>query len=292
MGINPSTPAYCSGPNLQLSPGRPDRTPRGAASAAVLAGSAALLAEAVDQPLPGKLSPQRIFREDHVSLMTRKDTRRNRAVGDVGQKVGDAGQKVASMITQMGPVTGSACRQGAEGAARWAAPQVQAARSWAEPQVQAARISAAQGLEQAGLVVRDKIAPTVSDALVEASRRLAGPQPQPSRLQRLSHLGARRWPQIVAGAAMLAAVGSAIAAVMLKRQAEADLEAGEDAPENGVTPMPPGATRASGGPYAPTPADRPYPPPRGEGPYAPPPREGPAGRPPRDDAPGPDDFLP
>jgi hypothetical protein len=67
-------------------------------------------------------------------------------------------------------------------------------------------------VEQAGLAVRDKIAPTVSAALVEASHRLDGAAQQQQQRR-------RRWPRLVAGIAMLAAAASAVAAVILKRQA-------------------------------------------------------------------------
>jgi hypothetical protein len=193
-----------------------------------------------------------------------------------------ASRGVLGMAAQMAPIAGTAstaCRQGAEGASRWAAPRVQAARSWAEPQlqaaqawaepqVQAARSWAAPRVEQAGLAVRDKIGPSLSSALVEASHRLDGTPPQPQR--------PRRWPQLVAGIAILAAAaGSAVAAVMLKRQAEAILGPDDADAADGPEPMPgwaDGATRATGdGPAS----QRPVPPEQ-----------------PGEPRPGPDDFLP
>jgi hypothetical protein len=78
----------------------------------------------------------------------------------------------------------------------WAAPRVKDARTWVAPQ-----------LEQAGIAVRDKIAPTISSVLVEAAHRLDdSPPPR------------KRWPRLLAGFAMLAAVGSAVAAVLLRRR--------------------------------------------------------------------------
>jgi hypothetical protein len=134
---------------------------------------------------------------------------------------------------------GQAARQGMEGAARWAMPRVQGARSWAEPQVRGARSWAAPRVEQAGIAVRDKIAPTVSAAIVEASRRLdAPPSPQPKR---------RVWPRLVAAIAMLAAAASAAAAVIMKRQGSEDEAADAETPPAG---QPSGATQAPAtGPY-------------------------------------------
>jgi hypothetical protein len=144
-----------------------------------------------------------------VSLLTRKDAAR----GDDGASqsvLGAAAQQVVPIARN----AGQACRQGVEGAARWARPRVQGARSWAEPQVRVARTWAAPRVEQAGVAVREKIAPTVSSALLEASRRLDAVQPpQPQQKRRL-------WPRLVAAVAMLAAAGSAAAAVFLKRQAD------------------------------------------------------------------------
>jgi hypothetical protein len=173
-----------------------------------------------------------------VSLLTKKDT--SRGDGGASQGVLDAAaQQVVPIARNAGP----ACRQGVEGAARWVRPRVQGARAWAEPQVRVARTWAAPRVEQAGVAVREKIAPTVSGALLEASRRLDAvqpPQPQPKR---------RIWPRLIAGVAMLAAAGSAAAAVFLKRQADM-LAVSEDqfADDQAVPPagQPGGATPTPG----------------------------------------------
>ena len=102
---------------------------------------------------------------------------------------------------------GLAAKSGAEDAVAWATPRVQDARDWAAPHVQDARVWAAPHVEQAGLAVRDKIAPAVSAALVEAAHRLDVPK-------------RRRWPRVLAGAALVAAVGSAIAAVVFRRRSD------------------------------------------------------------------------
>jgi hypothetical protein len=114
----------------------------------------------------------------------------------------------ASQVVPMAKTAGLAARQSAEDAAAWAAPRVKDARSWAAPRV-----------EQAGIAVRDKIgpavsetvsdtiAPAISSVLVEAARRLDDSPPR-----------RKRWPRVLAGFAMAAAVGSAVAAVVLRRR--------------------------------------------------------------------------
>jgi len=177
-----------------------------------------------------------------VSVMSKKGG--SRGNGRKGHGVLDAAtQQVAPVAQQVVPMAknaGQAARQGAQGAARWAMPRVQGARSWAEPQVRAARSWAAPRVEQAGLAVRDKIAPTISNTIVEASHRLDVQPPQRRR---------RLWPRLVAATAMLAAAGSAAAAVILKRQGDsASAPAGEvtDADGRPSASGPGGATQATG----------------------------------------------
>lgn len=169
--------------------------------------------------------------------MSKKDASSS-SCGGATQTVRDAAAQTAAQVGPMARNAGLAARQGAHGAARWAAPQVQAARSWAEPQVRAARSWAAPRVEQAGYAVRDKIAPQVSAALVEASHRLDSTQQQPKR---------RRWPRMVAAVALTAAAASAVAAVFLKRQAE-ELLGPDDLATAGPSAQGDGATRAAGQP--------------------------------------------
>jgi hypothetical protein len=137
-----------------------------------------------------------------VSLMSMK--RQSPAPDSAKQRALDA----AAQMVPMAKNAGLAARTGAEGAVAWAAPRVQDARAWATPHVNDARSWAAPHVEQAGIVVRDKLAPTISAALVEAARRL---DVSPRR---------RRWPRVLAGVALVAAAGSAIAAVVLRRRSE------------------------------------------------------------------------
>jgi hypothetical protein len=121
-----------------------------------------------------------------MSLMTRKNT------GGAKQRAVDT----AAQVVPLARSAGLAARQSAEDAMAWAAPRVKDARTWVAPQ-----------LEQAGIAVRDKIGPTISEVLVEAAHRLDDSPPR-----------RRRWPRLLAGFAMLAAVGSAVAAVVLRRR--------------------------------------------------------------------------
>lgn len=173
-----------------------------------------------------------------MSLTTKKDQSSD---GSATQKALNAATQTAAQVVPMAKNAGQAARHSAEAARDWAEPQVRAARDWAEPQVRAARSWAAPRVEQAGVAVRDKIGPTVSAALVDASHRLDAVQQQPKR---------RRWPRLVAIVAMLAAAASAAAAVFLKRQAEVVLSP-EDQPADGgatATSQGDGATRAAGEP--------------------------------------------
>jgi len=144
-----------------------------------------------------------------VSLMTKKNAGSG-SIGAAKQRAMDT----AAQVVPMAKSAGMAARQSAEDAAAWAAPRVKDARSWAAPHV-----------EQAGLAVRDKIAPaisekiapTISAALVEAAHRLdETPAPR------------RRWPRVLAGFAMLAALGSAIAAVVMRRRPDISTFGAED----------------------------------------------------------------
>jgi hypothetical protein len=121
-----------------------------------------------------------------MSLMTRKNT------GGAKQRAVDT----ASQVVPLARSAGLAARQSAEDAVAWAAPRVKDARTWVAPHV-----------EQAGIAVRDKIAPAISEVLVEAAHRLDDSPPR-----------RKRWPRLLAGFAMLAAVGSAVAAVILRRR--------------------------------------------------------------------------
>ncbi len=122
---------------------------------------------------------------------------------------------------------GLAAKQSAEGAVARAAPRVKDARVWAAPHV-----------EQAGLAVRDKIAPAISDALVEAAHRLDDSAPR-----------RRRWPRVLAGVAMVAAAGSAIAAAVLRRR-PASMDFGtataHGATDDSASPMPSSGQTSTG----------------------------------------------
>ena len=121
---------------------------------------------------------------------------------------------------------GLAYRQGADVVVAWATPRVQGARAWAAPRVHDARMWAAPRVEQAGYTVRDQYAPAVSAALIEAARRLDDSPPR-----------RRRWPWVLAGVGMLAAAGSAAAAIMLKRRPEIEtFEAEDQAAADSATP--------------------------------------------------------
>jgi hypothetical protein len=154
-----------------------------------------------------------------MSLMTRKNT------GGPTQRAVDT----ASQVVPLAKNAGLVAKQSAEDAMAWAAPRVKDARTWVAPHV-----------EQAGIAVRDKIGPTISEVLVEAAHRLDDSPPR-----------RKRWPRVLAGFAMLAAVSSAIAAVMLRRRPDlASFGADGDTPapgtDNGSAARPAAAEEDSG----------------------------------------------
>ena len=115
-----------------------------------------------------------------------------------------AKQRALDTYAQVIPVA----RQGADVVVAWANPRVRGARIWAAPR-----------MEQAGVAVRDQIGPAVSTALIDAARRLDDSPPRPKR---------SRWPWVLAGIGLLAAAGSAAAAIMLKRRPESETFGAED----------------------------------------------------------------
>jgi hypothetical protein len=193
-----------------------------------------------------------------VSLMTRKNTARGGA--------GSARQRALNTATQVVPMAknaGMAARHSAEDAAMAARHSAEEAAAWAAPRVKDARSWAAPQLEQAGVAVRDKIAPAISEklapaissALVEAAHRLDDSVPAARP---------RRWPRVLGGFAMIAAVGSAIAAIVMRRRPEVSTFGTEDTattpdpgPDGGPAPAP---GRAAGGGDDDSPADGHMPP--------------------------------
>ena len=155
-----------------------------------------------------------------MSLMTRKNTG-----AAAKQRALDTASQVPVMARSAGQTAksaGLAARQSAEDAVAWAAPRVQDARSWAAPHVEQAGVAVREKIAPA---ISEKIAPTISSALVEAASRL-DPSP-PVR---------KRWPRVLAGFAMIAAVGSAVAAVVLRRKPDFSSLGNEDQVPDGGTP--------------------------------------------------------
>jgi hypothetical protein len=163
-----------------------------------------------------------------MSLMTRKNTG-----GGAKQRAVDT----ASQVVPMAKNASLAAKQSAEDAVARVAPLVKDARTWAAPHVEQAGIAVR---DKIGPAISEKIAPTISSALVEAAHRLDDSTPR-----------RRRWPRLLAGFAMLAAVGSAVAAVMLRRKPDfasfgAEGDSGTPAPgtDNGSSARPAAAPAA------------------------------------------------
>lgn len=141
-------------------------------------------------------------------------------------------RQAAVDIAPLARSAGEAVRHGANEAAAWAGPQVRKTRSWAAPQ-----------LERTGVLVQERFAPQVSDALTKAARRM---DPEPAQQRR----GPRRFLAIG-----LAAAGAAVAVIVVRKKT--GLAASEPA-VTGEEPEPgsgPDAPPADGGTTAPAPAE-------------------------------------
>jgi hypothetical protein len=103
---------------------------------------------------------------------------------------------IAKNASPLAKNAGRAAKYRADSLVAWALPRVDAARIWAAPHV-----------ERTGIAVRDSVAPKVSDVMVATARRLEKSAPK-----------GRRWPRRVATIAVLAAVGSAVAAIAARRR--------------------------------------------------------------------------
>jgi hypothetical protein len=128
---------------------------------------------------------------------------------------------LARAAVPMAKTAGMAARDGARSAATWAAPRINGARAWTAPRI-----------ERSGLAIRDTVAPKVCETLVTAARRVDVTAPRPDVIA-----PRRRWPQVVAGAAMLVAAGAAAAIVLRHRKGDRTFGAPGEAAEEGTGPQ-------------------------------------------------------
>src|SRR5260221_13720047 len=136
-----------AGPAATAGLGRPERMARGGS------WGSSPRANTVDLRWPGKCVWREDSREVKMSLMGRK-SRSYPSVATAAQRARDAATQVVPMAKNAVPMAknvGLTAKQSAEEAVARVAPRVKDARAWAAPQV-----------EQAGLAVRDKIAPAIS----------------------------------------------------------------------------------------------------------------------------------
>ena len=116
---------------------------------------------------------------------------------------------------------GMAARDGVRSAATWTAPRINQARARTAPHI-----------ERSGLAIRDTIAPKVCETLIAAARRVDVTAPGPDVTA-----PRRRWPQIVAGTAMLVAAGTAAAVVLQRRKNDRAREASGKTAEAVIGPQ-------------------------------------------------------
>jgi hypothetical protein len=126
---------------------------------------------------------------------------------------------LARAAVPMVKTAGMTARDGARGAAAWAAPRVNGARAWTAPRI-----------ERSGLAIKDTIAPKIYETLAATARRVDVTAP---RLDVTAPR--RRWPRVVAGTAILAAVGAAI--VLRRRKDDGTRRAAREAADARTDPQ-------------------------------------------------------
>ena len=128
----------------------------------------------------------------------------------------------------MAKTAGLAAQQGASSAAAWAAPRVSGARAWTAPRI-----------ERSGLAVKDTIAPKIYEVLAATARRVDVTAPTVDvvglRADVISRR--RRWAKVVAGTAMLAAAGAAVAIVLRRRKHDGTCGAPGKTADTGTGPQ-------------------------------------------------------
>lgn len=154
-------------------------------------------------------------RSAQVAARARIRADRARARADLAAELAKTrARQTAADIAPLAKSAGEAVRHGADEVAAWAGPQVRKTRSWAAPQ-----------LERTGVLVQEKIAPQVSDALTKAARKV---DPAPSRRRR----GLRRFLAIG-----LAAAGAAVAVMVVRKKTGSSVSqpdfTGADEPDSG-----------------------------------------------------------
>lgn len=163
--------------------------------------------------------------------MPRLNSSRGAQVADRARAQADLAKararQTAADIAPLAKSAGEAVRQGADDLAAWAGPQVRKSRAWAAPQ-----------LERTGVLVQEKLAPQVSDALTRAAHRL-DPEPAPR------HRGLRGL--LALGLTMAAA---AVAAIVIRKKtgSAASQPAEGDTDEPGSSTGTPEDTASAGNP--------------------------------------------
>ncbi len=132
---------------------------------------------------------------------------------------------------------GLAAQQGASRAASWAAPRVSGARAWTAPRI-----------ERSGLAIKDTIAPKICEVLTATARRVDVTAPGVDVIALRADVISprRRWAKVVAGTAMLAVAGAAVAIVLRRRKHAGTCGAPGETADAGTGPQ----TAQDGQPHA------------------------------------------
>ncbi len=123
---------------------------------------------------------------------------------------------------------GLAVQHGASSAAAWAAPRVSGARAWTAPRI-----------ERSGLAIKDTIAPKIYEVLAATARRVDVTAPSVDVITLRTDVISprRRWAKVVAGTAMLAAAGAAVAIVLRRRKHDGTCGAPGETADAGTGPQ-------------------------------------------------------
>jgi RNA 3'-terminal phosphate cyclase len=129
--------------------------------------------------------------------------------------------------------------QGIQSARTWAAPRIgqgmQGARGWAAPRIERAGHALEHTVDRAGHVLEETVAPKVSGMMTATARRVDPSIGAPS--------DRRRWLRILAGVALVSALGGIVAAIARKRAANLP---GEVMPDDDMTETEPTAESSEG----------------------------------------------
>ena len=156
------------------------------------------------------------------------------AVKDASAKISPAVQDAAAKVTPLAKTAGETAKQAGVAAAQSA----QSAGEWVRPRIEQgvhhARVWAAPRIEQAGHSITETVAPKVSGMMTATARRV---EPDSEARKR------RLWPKLIAGAALVTALGGIFAALRRRRVLPDDVVMAEGGLDDMPGPQEPDSER-------------------------------------------------